>query len=88
MKVLIFRKIVGGAASSTNSESEGVAEERFDFYPWSRGTLVFKRGPALIFSQDNCHLAKELGMALKHLEYSPMLLNLSESKAILKNSKL
>jgi hypothetical protein len=93
LKVVIFRMVVEGAVSSNAKPGQSsvplVLAQRFDFYPWSNGTnLVFKRGPALIFCQSENHLAKDFEVALKHLEYSPMLLKLSEAEATLKNSKL
>jgi hypothetical protein len=64
-----------------------ILSERFDLYPWSNGTnLVFKRGPALIFSQSYNHLAKNIEVALKHIEYSPTVYRLQETEATLKNS--
>jgi hypothetical protein len=62
-----------------------VVAERSDFFPWSSDNLVFKRGPALIFSKDNCLLAKDFEVALKHLEYSPKLIHLSQTKETLNN---
>jgi hypothetical protein len=64
-----------------------VLAERFDFYPWNNGTnLVFKRGPALIFShQTHINLAQKFVVALKHLEYSPKLIHLSKTKETLQN---
>jgi hypothetical protein len=63
--------------------------ERDAFYPWSNGTnLLFKRGPALIFSYPHSQLANDFKEALTYLEYSPMLINLSDLEATLQNGKL
>jgi hypothetical protein len=63
-----------------------VLAERFDFYPWSRGNLVLKRGSALIFShQTHSNLAQKFEIALKQIEYSPKLINLSKTKETLQN---
>jgi hypothetical protein len=61
--------------------------ERFDFYSWrSSNNRVLKRGSALIFSQsDNHDLTKDFEVALKHLEYSPKLIDLSKTKETLQN---
>jgi hypothetical protein len=91
LKVVISRMVAVEAVSSSAKPGQSsvplVVAERFDFYPWSNGTnLMFRRGPALIFSQSDNHLAKDFEVALKHLEYSPMLLKLSETESTLKNS--
>jgi hypothetical protein len=64
-----------------------IAAARCEFYPWSSTNLVFKRGPALIFSEVHMHLAKDFEVALKQLEYSPILFTLSETKTTLKSGK-
>jgi hypothetical protein len=79
---------VGSNAKQVESSGPLVSAERYDFYPWSSANLLYKRGPALIFSQDNCNMAHDFKVALNHLEYSPDLLNLSRTEATLKNSKL
>jgi hypothetical protein len=84
--------VVEGAVSSNaklrQSNVPLIFYERSDFYPWNNGTnLVFKRGPALIFNHPtHSHMAEKFEVALKHLEYSPTLLKLSEAEATLKNS--
>jgi hypothetical protein len=83
--------VVEGAVSSNAKPGESsvplIVAERSDFYPWSDGTnLVFKRGPALIFSHSDTHLAKNFEMALRHLEYNPKIFHLQETEATLKNS--
>jgi hypothetical protein len=90
LKVIFFRPIVESAVSLNANKVESgplVLAERYDFYPWSSNNLVFKRGPALIFSQDNCQSAKDFEVALKYLEYSPISINLSETEATLENGK-
>lgn len=60
--------------------------ERDSFYKWCCFNQVYKRGPALIFSLDQSQLVKDFDIALKHLEFSPLWRNLSETEAALKNS--
>jgi hypothetical protein len=63
--------------------------ERDAFHPWINGTnLLFKRGPALIFSYPNSPLANDFKEVFTHLEYSPMLINLSNLETTLQNGKL
>jgi hypothetical protein len=87
----ISRMVVVEAVNSNVQRVERsvplVVAKRFDFYPWSNGTnLVYKRGPALIFNhQTNSNLAQKFEVALKHLEYSPKLINLSKTKETLQN---
>ena len=87
---MIFR-LVADLEVSSNAKPGGsslnlILSKRFDFYPWSNDTnLVFKRGPALIFSQLDNHLAKKFEGALKQLEYSPRKFNLLDIEETLKN---
>jgi hypothetical protein len=91
LKVAISRMVVEPAVSSNARRVESsvplVLAERFDFYPWNNGSnLVYKRGSALIFSQQaHSHLAKKFEESLKHLEYSPKLIHLSKTKETLQN---
>jgi hypothetical protein len=88
----IFRQVVEDAVSSNSSKVESgplVTSERYDFYSWrDDNNTVAKRGPAIIFSRENGQLAKNFESALKHLEYSPKMLNLTETEATLKSSEL
>jgi hypothetical protein len=65
-----------------------ISAERSDFYPWSNSTnQLFKRGTALVFHDEthSSYLAKNFQLALKHLEYTPVLYNLSDMEKTLKN---
>jgi hypothetical protein len=86
---MVVEPAVSSNARRVESSVPLVLAERSEFYPWSSETLVFKRGPALIFShQTHSNLAQKFEKSLKHLEYSPKLLKLSEAEATLENSKL
>jgi len=90
LKVVILRMVVVEAVNSNVKQVKRsvplILAERSDFYPWSSDKLVFKRGPALIFShQTHSNLAQKFEVALKHLEYSPKLINLSKTKETLQN---
>jgi hypothetical protein len=81
--------VEGEVASNAKKTKSGpvVSTKRYDFYPWSSNNMLFKRGTALIFSQANCQMAKDFEVALKHLEFCPILLDLSKAVATLGNSK-
>jgi hypothetical protein len=90
LNVVFSRVVVEGAVSSNAKQVESsvplITAERSDFYPWSSDNLVFKRGPALIFSQQaHSLLAKNFEKALENLEYCPRLINLSETEVTLQN---
>jgi hypothetical protein len=62
--------------------------ERDAFYPWCSINQVYKRGPALIFSQAHDQLTNDFETALKELEFCPLLKKLYEAEGTLGNSKL
>jgi hypothetical protein len=92
LKVKICRLVAEGAVSSNDEQTKNwplVTAERYDFYPWSSPDQVLKRGTALIFSNaQHSELAEGFERALQHLEYSPDVFNLSETRTTLHNSNL
>jgi hypothetical protein len=91
IKRLSFRLHVEEPISSNAKKVENGplgSFERDGFYPWCSSNQVYKRGPALIFSEAHDQLTQDFETSLKELEFCPLLKNLSETEETLRNSKL
>jgi len=66
-----------------------ITAERREHYPWkNENNLYYKRGPALIFRQDERKLTKDFSEALKKLEFKPQTLGLGTVKKTLANGNI
>jgi hypothetical protein len=74
--------------NALKGNSNLITVERSSFYPWSCPNMVFRRGPALIFSQPQSHMAIDFGLALKQLEFTPVLFDLLKTEETLINGEI
>jgi len=66
-----------------------ISAKRIEHFSWkNENNLYYKRGPALIFRQNENNLTKELSEALKVLEFQPQTLDLGTVEATLTNGKI